>query len=409
MIPVKPFDSYKWRWLSVTPSEGLLDPPVFLGVLRVMAKFEGQARSKPSIAAELKKVETETETSVDLVRTPSRNLIRNSGQYWFGTGLLVPSHGVIQLTELGRQIADGKITQGEFAAIMVQQVILPNPYTYKPVEIEKWKAAKLEIRPLALILEIINQLGKDLSYNEEAYLSPSELIKIVIPLAGQMTAPKEIANCIAMFRKGKLDISNWPNCVPGDNDHRFAREFLLFLSNFGLCERRGPRKNERYYLAQPLDVGSLIQTPGTSIFTNDQGGKAAIKAMRHSSLPSIIERQRVLSSVLERPGQAKFRKDILNAYQKKCLLTGEEISAVLEAAHIVPVKYHGADVVNNGICLRVDIHTLFDAGAIRIKPTGELLLSDTVSASQNYRYLPPKITIPGFVNPANVAWRHSYL
>ncbi|MCY7335606.1 MAG: hypothetical protein LH613_05240, partial [Chamaesiphon sp.] len=79
MTPQKPFDTYKWRWFSVAPTEGLLNPPVFLGALRVFARHEGVAPADPAIAAELRIVQSETRTSVDLARTPERNIIRNSG------------------------------------------------------------------------------------------------------------------------------------------------------------------------------------------------------------------------------------------------------------------------------------------------------------------------------------------
>ena len=157
--PIKPFPTYKWRWLSYAPTESLLNPPVFLGVLRVLARHEDQAPSNPAIAKELAKVKSETGTRVDLVRTPERNLIRNSGQYWKGTGLLLPDRGDIHLTPLGRNVAQGKVTQGEFAAIIVQQTVLPNPWTYSKQEVAKWQAAGLEIRPLSLILEVL-EIGR---------------------------------------------------------------------------------------------------------------------------------------------------------------------------------------------------------------------------------------------------------
>lgn len=68
------------------PTENLLDPPVFLGVLRVLARHENMSPSNPTIADELAIVQIDTQTPVDLVRTPERNLIRNSGYHpacWF--------------------------------------------------------------------------------------------------------------------------------------------------------------------------------------------------------------------------------------------------------------------------------------------------------------------------------------
>jgi HNH endonuclease len=402
----KPFDSYKWRWFSVAPTEGLLNPPVFLGVLRVLARYEGMEPKDPKISEELRIVQNETHTNVDLARTPERNLLRNSGQYWKGTGLLVKQSGTISLTSFGRRVAEGNITQCEFAAIIVQQTVLPNPWTNPPKEIAKWKAANLEIRPLQLILEIIEILGRDNA--ELSYMTNNELMRVVIPLAGIKATSVDIAQNIALFRDEKLDISRWPDCAPDANDNRLAREFLLFLSNFGLLqlEADGANDEQRFYLKELFDVKSSIITSHSSIF--ETSADQVIDEIRHSPLPSIIERQRNLVTVLRRSGQAQFRAKIIKAFNGSCLITQETISDVLEAAHIIPVSDGGSDDDNNGFCLRVDIHRLFDSGNIRIKPTGELLLSEVAAASRNYSLLPKKITIPSFVNPANVAWRENY-
>ena len=406
MIPVKPFDTYKWRWLSVAPTESLLQAPVFLGVLRVLAKHEGERPSEAAIAADLQIVQDETRTTVDLVRTPERNLIRNSGQYWKGTGLLLPNRE-IRLTSLGRKVADGKITQGEFAAIMVQQTVLPNPSTYDEAEIAKWRAADLEIRPLALILKVIEGLAKSRS---GPYLKPSELIRIVIPLAGQKSSPGEIASYVTQYRQGELDVSGWPNCAPESNDERLAREFLLFLSNFGVLKlEERDRLGSRYVLDEAFNPSALDSASPLSIFADERQSEAAVASIIHSELPSIIERQKTLATVVRRTGQSKFRNDVLRSYQGKCFLTGEEMPEVLEAAHIVPVEYSGQDHSNNGICLRVDIHRLFDSFNIRIRPDGTIILSEAVTASRSYGGLPARVPIPPFVNPANIKWRDAYL
>ncbi|MCX7112170.1 MAG: HNH endonuclease signature motif containing protein [Proteobacteria bacterium] len=93
----------------------------------------------------------------------------------------------------------------------------------------------------------------------------------------------------------------------------------------------------------------------------------------------------------------------------RCLLTGEVIPEILEAAHIIPVENGGSDETANGICLRKDIHGLFDAGHIRLTPAGELIFTKPVMDSENYKTLPRIISIPNFVNPHNVDWRYNYL
>ncbi len=409
--PVKPFPTYKWRWLSVAPTESLLDPPVFLGVLRVLGRHEDEAPSNPAIAKELAVVKSETGTTVNLVRTPSRNLIRNSGQYWKGTGLLVPDKGDVRLTPLGRKVAGGNVTQGEFAAIMVQQTVLPNPWTYSTQELARWRSAGLEIRPLALILEILEELGRNHGGTKAAYITPLELIRICIPLSGSKAGAELIAEAIAQHRAGKLDVSNWPDCTPASNDHRLAKEFLLFLANFGLCRRieKEDSMHDVYRLDELYDAAAVTAGITASIFSGAKNTDAVVEAIRHSPLPSIIERQRTLSTVLARPGQSRFRELVFKAYSGQCFLTGDSMGEILEAAHIIPVTHGGADKPDNGICLRVDIHRLFDSNNIRIKGSGELQFSDALRASQNYSFLPHKIKIPSFVNPANIDWRDSYL
>ena len=69
-----------------------------------------------------------------------------------------------------------------------------------------------------------------------------------------------------------------------------------------------------------------------------------------------------------REGREKFRNEILNNYDNKCCISECNISAVLEAAHVTP--YNGSDSNNipNGICLRSDIHKLWDKHLIAINP-----------------------------------------
>jgi hypothetical protein len=377
----------------------------------VLARHEHEAPSDPVIAKELAVVQAETGTPVDLVRTPERNLIRNSGQYWKGTGLLLPDRGEIRLTPLGHRVAEGRVTQNEFASIMVQQTTLPNPWTYAPQEIAKWNAASLEIRPLALILETIEELGRRYGGVSVAYMTPRELMRICIPLAGVKAPAPEIAQGISLHRAGTLDVTNWPDCTPEANDHRLAKEFLLFLSNFGLCRRveEANLLEDRYCLDELYDAQVFTARGTRSVFAAGGGdGDEIVDDVRHSQLPSIIERQRTLTMVLARPRQSRFRETVLNAYDHRCYLTGDSIGEILEAAHVIPVEHGGSDELENSMCLRVDIHRLFDSGNLRLKATGDLTFSDALQGSPNYSTLPRKIKLPRFVNPANVHWRDTY-
>ena len=126
-IPTKPFASYKWRWAVLTPTESLNEPSVFLGILRVLRKHENTPPSSPLLIPDLYTVQRRTGTNVNLVRSANRNIIRNSGQYWKALGLLEEhAHGNIILSSFGKKVADGRITQTEFATTAVKTLELPN-------------------------------------------------------------------------------------------------------------------------------------------------------------------------------------------------------------------------------------------------------------------------------------------
>ena len=82
----------------------------------------------------------------------------------------------------------------------------------------------------------------------------------------------------------------------------------------------------------------------------------------------IDARKRILTSIVQRAGQAHFREQLLEAYDNRCAITECNITFALEAAHIFPYKGEHTNDVRNGLLLRADIHTLFDLGNISINP-----------------------------------------
>lgn len=408
MTPQKPFSTYKWRWLSVTPSEGLLETPVFLGVLRALHRNEGETYSSASLYNDLKRTKLETSTNINLARSRERNLFRNSGQYWRGTGLLLPTRGEIELTPLGRQVASGRITQDEFTTLMIRNTVLPNPQTYSPSEVKKWREADIRIKPFELVLSVMNFLG--MTDIRAAYLTPNELIKIVIPMAGAKSQESIIADYILAYRKNKLDISSWPDCAPGANDPRLAREFLLFLSNFGVCrvDDSESRYDQKFIIEEVLSDG-FLSDERTSLIEDKSQVEEELVASRESQIPAAIERRRVATYVLQRSQQGRFRRDVLEAYVDGCILTNEKTPDVIEAAHIRPVQYNGNDDVGNGFCMRVDIHRLFDKGKIRISPDGSVTLHEQIDSAVSYRDLPKKVEFPQSICLEHIQWRERYL
>lgn len=82
------------------------------------------------------------------------------------------------------------------------------------------------------------------------------------------------------------------------------------------------------------------------------------------------EQERYGAPTLVRPrlGQGTFRLIVTDAYQRRCAVTRERTLPALEAAHIKPFAEGGSHQPSNGLLLRRDIHSLFDAGYVTVTP-----------------------------------------
>ena len=96
----------------------------------------------------------------------------------------------------------------------------------------------------------------------------------------------------------------------------------------------------------------------------------------------------------ERKGQAAFRRDILNIYDNSCAITEVKQKEVLEAAHIQGYVNEESNNVQNGICLRVDIHKLFDNGLISINSEYKVVVSSKLKSTEYERIDGKKIKLP---------------
>lgn len=83
-----------------------------------------------------------------------------------------------------------------------------------------------------------------------------------------------------------------------------------------------------------------------------------------------------------RIGQGAFKISIIDAYKKRCSISGERTMPFLEAAHIKPYSEAGPNLIRNGLLLRSDIHKLFDAGYITI--TNDLKVEVSKKIKEEY-------------------------
>lgn len=375
-----------------------------LGVLQRMYKLEpsGLSFSSPEFANEMAELTEDVENAglnVDL-RSGERNLIRNSGQYWKAVRLIPNNaHGRIELTDLGRKVASHEVSQAEFAALTIQTLTLPNTAIMKGRLCHEWTSRGLFLTPLKLLLQIIYELN---TRTGAGYITTTELINVIIPLSGTpgMTVI-DYANFVEWSREGRLNLYLWPNCCEGANDKRMAREFLLFLSNYGYLLKKGDHGNAyEQYSINPELIEEVRQIVTTHNDTDDYN--RILKVMRESQVVSEIERKRVRLAN-SRPNQANFRREVIRACGH-CVISGAEMPEILEAAHIKPFKYKGEDTIANGFAMRVDIHTLFDSGHLRISPEGDVELSPKARSDYGTS-LPRRIFLPSFTNREFLRWR----
>lgn len=65
-----------------------------------------------------------------------------------------------------------------------------------------------------------------------------------------------------------------------------------------------------------------------------------------------------------RPDQDRLRSALLEAYEGRCALTGCDVEALLDAAHLRGWREHNQ--VQDAVLLRVDLHRLMDAGLLSV-------------------------------------------
>jgi len=87
--------------------------------------------------------------------------------------------------------------------------------------------------------------------------------------------------------------------------------------------------------------------------------------------------------VIPRLGQGAFRLAVTEAYKRECAISGGRVLPALEAAHIKPYWLGGDHKLSNGLLLRRDIHSVFDAGYATFDDDLRLVVSNRVRTEFN--------------------------
>jgi putative restriction endonuclease len=82
--------------------------------------------------------------------------------------------------------------------------------------------------------------------------------------------------------------------------------------------------------------------------------------------------------IAPRLGQGAFRVAVTEAYKRQCAITDGKVLPALDAAHIKPFSEGGHHTKSNGILLRKDIHSVFDAGYATVDKNYRFVVSRKV-------------------------------
>jgi putative restriction endonuclease len=98
-----------------------------------------------------------------------------------------------------------------------------------------------------------------------------------------------------------------------------------------------------------------------------------------------------LREVKTRVNQNLFRQLILSIYQKKCAISGIDVSQMLVAGHILPWATNEKERLNpeNGICLSSIYDKAFEKGFLGIDENYRILISDELKKNVRKDYYEP--------------------
>jgi predicted restriction endonuclease len=123
---------------------------------------------------------------------------------------------------------------------------------------------------------------------------------------------------------------------------------------------------------------STDDSEGLKLWNQLQDAAQIGKAIVSSEMAEVQARYGAPTLVTPRLGQGAFRVAVTEAYGRRCAVTGGKVLPALDAAHIRPYSEGGYHTKSNGILLRKDIHSVFDAGYATVDGDYRFLVSKKV-------------------------------
>ena len=180
---------------------------------------------------------------------------------------------------------------------------------------------------------------------------------------------------------------------------------------------------ERDWIPVPASWSRNIVSFKTYNTDNDEGlnlWEAVNDRLYKSQMAGMLEvRERFSEPYLIHPrlGQGAFRVLVTDIYRRRCAVTQERTLPALEAAHIRPYGDGGTHEAQNGLLLRRDIHSLFDAGYVTVTPDLRFEVSRRIreefdNGKQYYALHGGKIDAPSDIgrrpDPTALTWHNEH-
>lgn len=128
---------------------------------------------------------------------------------------------------------------------------------------------------------------------------------------------------------------------------------------------------------------STDDVEGLRLWNELQDAAQMSRAPVASELAEVQARYGAPGLIMPRLGQGAFRVAVMEAYDRQCAVTGGKVLPALDAAHSKPYSEGGFHTKPNGILLRRDIHSVFDAGYATVDKDYRFLVSGKVKEIYN--------------------------
>lgn len=175
-----------------------------------------------------------------------------------------------------------------------------------------------------------------------------------------------VSNVKTTFQNQSLAIKIW-----GEKQFSASRDLLIVMDAMNTCDM--DLQNSQVQIIDPMIPSQhrfpIIQVKDEKVdllissYGNLENVFDSFDEHKLNDHPLEKQIKIVKGNRNTRIGQQNFREQILKNYNNCCAICGIEVSDLLEASHILPVgnKETSGDI-NNGICLCVLHHKMFDRG-----------------------------------------------